>query len=42
MTSRVVTSWMAAFGTAVVVRAEDIADEIAWKEAVDSLPPTQR
>lgn len=41
MTSRVVTSWMAAFGTAVVVRAADIAEEIAWKDAVDSLPPAQ-
>ena len=41
MTSRVVTSWMAALGTADVVRAEDMAEEIAWNDAVDSLPPTR-
>lgn len=39
MTSRVVTSWMAAFGTAVAVRAEEMAVEMARKDAVDSLPP---
>ena len=41
ITSRVVTSWMAAFGTAVEDRAEDMAVEMARKDAVDSFPPGQ-
>lgn len=41
MTSRVVTSWMAALGTAVADRAAAMAVEIARKEAVDSLPPVR-
>lgn len=39
MTSRVVTSWMAAFGTAVAPRAEEMVVEMARNDAVDSLPP---
>ncbi len=39
MTSRVVRSWMEAFGTEVLVRALDITVEIAMKDSVDSLPP---
>lgn len=39
MTSRVVTSWIAEFGTSVVARAADMALEIAMKDSVDSFPP---
>ena len=39
MTSRVVRSWMEAFGTEVGVKAVEIVVAIAMKELVDSLPP---
>ena len=39
MTSRVVTSWMAVFGTAVDSSAFEITFEIAMNDSVDSFPP---
>ena len=38
-TSLVVSSWMAALGTAVEVRASEITFDIAMKDSVDSFPP---
>ena len=39
MTSRVVTSWIAEFGTSVFARAAEMALDIATKDSVDSFPP---
>ena len=39
MTSLAVTSWMEALGTSVLVKALDMAMEMAWKERLVSLPP---
>jgi hypothetical protein len=39
MTSRVVTSWIAEFGTSVLVKAVEITLEMATKDSVDSFPP---
>lgn len=39
ITSRVVTSWIALFGTEVRESAADITVEMAMKDSVDSLPP---
>ncbi len=39
MTSRVVRSWIDAFGTAVFVKAVAMTVEIALNDSVDSLPP---
>lgn len=39
MTSRVVTSWMAVFGTSVDSKAAEMTLEIATKDSVDSFPP---
>lgn len=39
MTSLVVTSWIAPFGTSVFSRAVEITFDIATKDSVDSFPP---
>lgn len=39
MTSRVVTSWTAEFGTAVDSNADEITFEMAVNDSVDSFPP---
>lgn len=39
MTSRVVTSWIAVFGTSVDSRAAEMTFEIATNDSVDSFPP---
>jgi hypothetical protein len=39
MTSRVVTSWMAVFGTAVDSKALEMTVDMAMNDSVDSLPP---
>jgi hypothetical protein len=41
MTSLVVTSWMAVFGTSVDSRAAEMTLEIAINDSVDSLPPVR-
>lgn len=40
MTSRVVRSWIEAFGTAVPVKATETTVEMATNDSVDSLPPS--
>lgn len=40
MTSRVVRSWIEAFGTAVSVKASEMTVEMATNDSVDSLPPS--
>ena len=41
MTSRVVRSWIEAFGTAVSVKASEMTVDMAMKDSVDSLPPSE-
>ena len=41
MASRVVTSWMAVFGTWVFSNAAEMTFEIAMNDSVDSLPPVE-
>lgn len=42
MASRVVTSWMAVFGTSVDSRALEMTFEMAMNDSVDSFPPARR
>lgn len=39
MTSRVVTSWIALFGTEVDSRAWEMTFDMAMNDSVDSFPP---
>lgn len=42
MTSLVVTSWIAPFGTSVFSRAVEITFDIATNDSVDSFPPVTK